>query len=105
MPKRIAKEDFSEEVLLAGLPVIAEFYSDSCIACRQMAATLADLEEEYDRRIKIVKVNINYSPELTSQYTVRSAPTLLFFKDKHEIKRISGVIKKADLQVLIESIL
>ena len=32
MAARISKEDFEEKVLKSDLPVIVDFYSDSCVA-------------------------------------------------------------------------
>ena len=37
MAKRVNAEEFEAEVLKASLPVIVEFYSDSCIPCKQLS--------------------------------------------------------------------
>ena len=36
MAKRVSKNDFEKEVLQSELPVIVDFYSDSCIPCKQL---------------------------------------------------------------------
>ena len=38
MALRINAENFEEKVLKADKPVLVDFYSDSCIPCKQMAA-------------------------------------------------------------------
>ena len=40
MAVRINKDDFEEKVLKSNLPVIVDFYSDSCIACKKLAPAL-----------------------------------------------------------------
>jgi len=105
MAVRVNKESFYEEVLMAKVPVVAEFYSESCNPCKQMAATLGVLEDEYQSKIKIVKVNVNFSAELAKEYRVRSAPTVLFFESEKEVRRINGLVEKPVLQGIIENIL
>jgi len=105
MALRVYQDDFQEKVLMEKLPVIVEFYSDSCIPCKQLAPTLGELEEEYDGRIKIAKVNVNFSTELAQQYHVMSSPTILFFKSGKEAQRIKGLVKKTVLKEIIDLIL
>ena len=40
MAARISKADFDEKVLKSKLPVIVDFYSDSCVACKKLAPVL-----------------------------------------------------------------
>ena len=40
MAVRVTKDDFNEKVLLNKLPVVVDFYSDSCVACKKLAPVL-----------------------------------------------------------------
>lgn len=40
MAKRVNTEEFESEVLQSELPVVVEFYSDSCIPCKQLSPIL-----------------------------------------------------------------
>lgn len=104
MSIRVKEDNFEEEILKSKLPVVLEFYSDSCVPCKQMAVILGDLEEEYEDKIKIAKVNVNFSETLAEQYEVMASPTILFFKDGNEVKRISGLIGKPALKEIIDDI-
>ena len=44
------------------------------------------------------KVNIAYDRDLAEKYQVASTPTLIFFKNGAEVKRLHGVVKKAELE-------
>ena len=81
MAARVSKDNFEAEVLQASIPVLVEFYSDSCIPCKQMSPILGDIEDDYEDRLKVVKVNANFDGELAEQYSVMVSPTILFFKD------------------------
>ena len=104
MAKRVSKDDFEKEVLQSELPVIVDFYSDSCIPCKQLSPILGDIEDDYEDKAKVVKVNINFDEELMEKYEVMASPTLVFFKDGEEVNRIKGVAKKADLEAIIKEI-
>ena len=56
MAKRVSKDDFDKEVLQSELPVIVDFYSDSCIPCKQLSPILGDIEDDYEDKAKVVKV-------------------------------------------------
>ena len=78
MAARVSKDNFEAEVLQAEIPVLVEFYSDSCIPCKQMSPILGDIEDDYENQLKVVKVNGNFDAELAEQYSVMVSPTILF---------------------------
>ena len=105
MALRVNEESFNREVLEANVPVLVEFYSDSCIPCKQMAPILGDLEDEYEGKLKIAKVNVNFDLKLAENYMVMGSPTFLFFKNGEEKNRLRGLTKKPELIEIINSIL
>ena len=94
MAKRVSSEEFEAEVLGSDLPVVVEFYSDSCIPCKQLSPILGGLEDDYEDQVKVVKVNVNFDAGLAQKYEVAASPTLLFFKDGSEVERIRGLVKR-----------
>ena len=102
MAARVSKDNFEAEVLQASIPVLVEFYSDSCITCKQMSPILGDIEDDYEDRLKVVKVNANFDGELAEQYSVMVSPTILFFKDGKEAERVRGLIKKPELEEIVK---
>lgn len=105
MAARVNQEQFEAEVLKSELPVLVDFYSDSCIPCKKMAPLLGALEDDYEDRLKVVKVNVNFDKELAQTYEVQASPTLLFFKDGQEVSRIRGAVGKADLKEAVDKII
>ena len=105
MALRVDNENFNKEVLEAKLPVLVEFYSDSCVPCKQMSPILGDLEDEYQDKLKIVKINVNFDLQLAQDHMVMGSPTFLFFKNGEEKNRLRGITKKPELIEMINSIL
>lgn len=102
MPLKISKADFSAEVENSGLPVLADFYSDSCIPCKRLAPVLSKLETEFADRLKFVKINTNFEQELTEQFEIMAAPTLVLFKKGQEIARLRGAVKKEEIIAMLD---
>ena len=104
MPAKITAADFAAEVLSSEIPVLADFYSDSCIPCKRMSPILSQLESEYEGKLKIVKINTNFEKELTEKYSVLAAPTLILFNKGEEVSRIRGAVKKDEIIGMINTL-
>lgn len=102
MAIRVNQDSFEVEVLQAKGPVLVDFYSDSCIPCKQMSPILSQLAEEYGDQVKIVKVNVNFDMELADRYLVMGAPTFVVFVDGKVVNHSHGVKKREKIKELIE---
>ena len=103
MAERITYNEFKEKVIgFSGLAIV-DFYSDICVPCKKMSPILAALEKQYPENLYIAKVNVAYETELVEEYCIRSAPTLLFFKNGEVVERFSGARRKEELEQIIEA--
>ena len=105
MAKRVSASEFQAEVLESALPVIVEFYSDSCIPCKQLSPILGGIEDDYEEQLKVVKFKVKIDAGLAAQYQVAASPTILFFKDGQEQKRIRGLAKRPALEEVIQTLI
>lgn len=97
MADRIGRDEFEEKVLKSDLPVLVDFYSDSCIACKKISPALSQAEEILGERFSFYKVNTNYETELTQEYEILSRPTLIVFINGQETGRKAGAAKPQEL--------
>ena len=95
MAERVTKDTFEEKVLKSSLPVLIDFYSDSCVPCKKMSPVIGAIADEQTEKLNVYKVNTNFDSE---KYSVMSVPTIVLFKDGEEIARKSGAEKKAVLE-------
>jgi len=98
-------QNFQEEVLESKLPVLVDFFSTWCPPCQMIAPIIEKLSQEMEGKIKIGKFNIEDSLELAQKYNIGSVPTLIFFKNGEEIKRLRGAQSEENLRQEIDSIL
>lgn len=105
MALRVNKDNFEEQVLQQELPVIVDFYSDSCVPCKQLSPILGDIEDDHEDTVKVVKVNVNFDAELAEKYSVMASPTLIYFKDGREVSRSRGLVSKDAIEEVLKGLL
>ena len=103
--RRVPERKRGRERVGSDLPVVVEFYSDSCIPCKQLSPILGGLEDDYEDQVKVVKVNVNFDAELAQKHEVVASPTLLFFKNGSEVERIRGLVKRPELEETVKKLL
>jgi len=94
MTKEISDSEFQEEVLNSKKPVLVDFWAPWCGPCKMLSPIIDQLSEELKGTVKIVKINIDNNSESSSQFGVRSIPTLILFKDGKQIDLKTGVHQK-----------
>ncbi|WP_406302956.1 thioredoxin [Streptomyces sp. NBC_00885] len=101
----VTDADFDEEVLRAERPVLVEFTADWCGPCRQLAPVLSALASEEADRLKVVQLDVDTNPEITTRYAVLSMPTLMVFREGEPVKSMVGARPKHRLLQELEDVI
>lgn len=104
-PQDILEADFQVKVLESPVPVLVDFWAPWCGPCRMVAPVLEQLAVEYGERLRIVKVNVDESPQLAQRWGVSSIPTLVAFSGGQQADRVVGALPKAALTQRLERLL
>lgn len=97
--------NFDTEVRASDTPVLVDFWATWCAPCKAMAPMLDELAGEYAGRVKIVKVEMDQNPKTAIACHVRSAPTLLLFKDGAVQATQVGLVSKTQLRGMLDAAL
>lgn len=81
---------FGEDVLQSSVPVLVDFWAAWCGPCRSIAPLLEPLARRFDGKAKVIKLDVDASPEVAARYGIRGIPTLLVFKGGKVVDQIVG---------------
>ena len=94
---KVTDDTFEAEVTNSDIPVVVDFWAEWCGPCKQIGPALEELSDEYDGKVKIVKINVDENPNSPAQMGVRGIPALFLFKDGQAIANKTGAAPKAAL--------
>lgn len=90
----VSEETFQNEVLDSTQPVVVDFTAVWCGPCKMLDPVVKELAQEWDGKVKVVKVDIDNNPELAMRYQVMGVPTLMLFANGEPVQRTTGYLPK-----------
>ena len=96
MAQDVSDATFESEVLQADEPVIVDFWAEWCGPCHAVAPVLEKVAEE--RKIKLVKVNIDENQDLAMRYGIQSIPNMVLFENGAPKAAAVGAMPKGMLE-------
>ncbi len=100
-----ATEKNFDELLASGKPLVVDFGAEWCAPCRALAPMVAELAETYKEQAVIATCDVKENNDVAVRYSIRSVPTVIFFKDGKEIDRQVGAIARAVLEEKVKALL
>ena len=100
----VSDATFQADVLDAKAPVLVDFWAEWCGPCKMIAPILDEVAGSYNGKLKIAKVNVDESPEVSQKFGIRSIPALLFFKGGEKKDQTIGVTGKAEIVRRLEAL-
>jgi thioredoxin 1 len=104
-PQDVSDNEWDAEVLSNDTPVLVDFWAPWCGPCKMVAPVVDELAEEYDGKVKFVKLNTDDNIETASKYGIRSIPTLMVFKGGEAVEQVVGFRPKSELKKSLDKAL
>jgi thioredoxin 1 len=83
-------QTFQSDVLESPIPVVVHFWAVWSGPSRTVGVYLDGVAAEFEGRAKIFKIDVDREQEITTQYGVRSVPTVILFKGGAAVDRLVG---------------
>ena len=99
----VTDSTFDQEVTQSDRLTLVDFWAEWCGPCKMVAPTVEELAEEYRDRLKVCKLDVDSNQRTTQRYSVRSIPSLLFFKNGQVVETVVGAVRKQRLAEVIEA--
>ena len=96
---------FREVAEAAKIPVVVDLWAPWCGPCRTVSPALEQLARDLAGKVKLVKVNVDSSPQTSQRFAVQAIPTLLILRDGKVTARQTGAIPLAALRSWVDGAL
>jgi thioredoxin 1 len=101
----IVDTQFDTEVSNSDKAVLVYFWAAWCGPCRLVSPSIAWVADNYRDRLKVLKLEVDKSPESVAKCRVEGVPALRIFKDNEMVAEKEGAIGKAQLQGFLDDCL
>ncbi len=82
-------------------PVLVDFWADWCAPCKSLMPILEKLAQEYQGAFLLAKVNTDEQNMISSQFGVRSLPTVMLIKDGQPLDGFVGAKTESQVRELL----
>lgn len=96
----ILKDENFNELIKEGY-VLVDYFATWCGPCKMLSPILEEYSLLQDE-VKVIKVDVDQFPLMAQENNIMGVPTLILYKDKKEIKRLSGYMNKEQLQKWVD---
>ena len=98
-------DDFADVAEQSTLPVLVDLWAPWCGPCRRVSPALEQLARELAGQVKLVKVNVDVSPQLSRRLGAQAIPTLLVLRGGRVVARQTGAAPLAALRAWVDNAL
>lgn len=102
MAKVISSSEFKNQVLESSETVMVDFFAEWCGPCKMLAPALEELSKEMEGKVKIIKVDVDRSPDLAQKYGISGVPTVMIFKNGAAVDKMVGFQPKQAFKKKLE---
>jgi thioredoxin 1 len=90
----VSDATFEAEVLQSAQPVLVDFWAAWCGPCRALAPIVDEIAQEYQGKLKVMKMDVDSNAATPMRYGIRGIPALLIFKGGKVAEQIVGFVPK-----------
>jgi thioredoxin 1 len=94
---------FPSDVIQSDKPVLVDFFATWCSPCKQMAPTIEQIAQDHKDSLKVMRIDVDYNPEVSAKYQVMQIPTLILFKDGEPKFRHTGLMPYRQLSSNVDT--
>lgn len=102
MVAEVTDANFETEVLKSELPVLVDFWAPWCGPCRALAPVIEEIANDYNGKLKVLKLNTDENPKTAQSYRISGIPSLIVYKNGQPVEQVVGAVPKNTISSAVE---
>lgn len=105
MALELTDANFQEEIANYNGIAVVDFWAIWCGPCKMIGPIIEEMAEKYEGKVKVGKLDVDHNDETAFKYSIRSIPTVLFFKNGEVVDRHVGTAPKSQFFEKVDALL
>ena len=102
--KESTDANFMADVVEASkeVPVIVDFWAPWCGPCRTLGPALEEAVGKAGGKVKMVKINVDENPQISTELRIQSIPTVYAFHDGQPVDGFQGALPASQVNAFVD---
>ncbi len=101
----LTDDNFATTMESESTPVLLQFSATWCQPCKLLTPTIEAVQEQYEGKLNVYKIDIEQAQDVVSEYDVRGVPSCVFLKTGKEVDRFFGNLDLRSVKDRVEKVL
>lgn len=88
----VSGDELAPALEASSLPVLVDLWAPWCGPCKAVAPALEGLAADLAGTVRVVKVNVDHAPEVSTRLGVQGIPTMVLYDGGREVARQVGAL-------------